>query len=99
MTSEEVDSPIFDAKGIKRVQAVVGVLLFYGRAVDKKLLVTHNTIGNKQAAANEITNEAIDHLLDYLSTYPNDGSGYRAGKMVLAAHSDAGFHNESKGRI
>ena len=33
---EEVDSPSLDVKIIKRVQYIVGVLLFYGKAVDKK---------------------------------------------------------------
>ena len=37
-------------------------------------------------------------MLYYLATYPNDGIVYRASDMILAAHSDAGFHNESKGR-
>ena len=37
-------------------------------------------------------------MLDYLATYPNDGIVYRASNMILAAHSDAGFQNESKGR-
>ena len=37
-------------------------------------------------------------MLDYLATYPNDGIVYRSRNMILAAHSDAGFHNESKGR-
>ena len=37
-------------------------------------------------------------MLDYLATCPNDGIVYRASDMILAAHSGAGFHNESKGR-
>ena len=37
-------------------------------------------------------------MLDYLPTYPNYGIVYRASDMILAAHSGAGFHNESKGR-
>ena len=37
-------------------------------------------------------------IVYYLVTYPNDGIVYRASDMILAAHSDAGFHNESKGR-
>ena len=37
-------------------------------------------------------------MLDCLATYPNDGIVYQASNMILAAHSDAGFHNESKGR-
>ena len=37
-------------------------------------------------------------MLDYIATYPNYGIVYRASNMILATHSDAGFHNESKGR-
>ena len=37
-------------------------------------------------------------MLYYLVTYPNDGIVYQVSDMILAAHSDAGFHNESKGR-
>ena len=36
-------------------------------------------------------------MLDYLATYPNDGIIYPASDMILEAHSDAGFHNKSKG--
>ena len=88
-----MDSLSIDVKGIKRVQDIVGALLLYGRAVDKKLLVALNNIGNQQAEATESTNKAIDHLLEYFSTYPNDGILYRARKMMLAAHSDSSFHN------
>ena len=98
MSPEEVNSPSLNATGIKRVQAIVGVVLFYGREVDKKLLLSLNAIGTKQATANESTNEAINHLLDYLATYHNDGIIYRSITMVLAAHSYLGLHNESKGR-
>ena len=37
-------------------------------------------------------------MLGYHATYPNDGIVYRASDMILAAQSNAGFHNESKGR-
>ena len=35
VSPEEADSPSLDAKGIKRVQDIVGALIFYGRAVNK----------------------------------------------------------------
>ena len=31
-------------------------------------------------------------------TYPKDGITYIASDMILAAHSEAGFNNESKAR-
>ena len=73
MAPEEVDIPGLDDKGIKCVHAIVGALLFYGQAVDNKVLVDLNNIGTQQATATEITNEAIYHFLYYLDTYPNDG--------------------------
>ena len=66
--------------------------------MDNKLLVGLSYIGAQQAATTECTNEAINQLLDYSATYPADGILYCSNDMVLCAHSDAGFHNESKGR-
>ena len=77
LTQEEDTSPVLDAAGIKRVQAIVRALLYYARAVDNKLLVTLSIIGGQQSSATEKTNEAINHLLDYCATYPNDGIVYR----------------------
>ena len=66
--------------------------------MDNNLLVDLSYIGSHQAAATERTNEAINQILGYCATYPADGIIYRSSDMVLCAHSDAGFHNESKGR-
>ena len=98
LTQEEDTSPTLDAAGIKCVQAIVGALLYYARVLDKKLLVALSTIRGQQAAATEKTNEAINQLLDYCATYPKDGIVYRSRDMIICAHSDAGFHNESHGR-
>ena len=35
-------------------------------------------------------------LLDYVATYPNNGIVYRASNIILCAHADAGFLNESR---
>ena len=65
--------------------------------MDNKILVEINTIGTQQASATEATNDVVHQLLDYLATYPDNVILYQASDMILAAHSDAGFHNESKG--
>ena len=91
--------PPLDEVGIKRIQAIVGAVLFYGRAVDNKLLVTLNSIGTQQAAATEATNEAVNQMLDYLATYPNDGIVYRSSNMILAAHSNASSHNDPRDAV
>ena len=66
--------------------------------MDDKLHVGLIAIVAQQAAATKHTNEAINKLLDYSSTYPADGILYRSSDMVLCAHSDIGFHNKTKGR-
>ena len=68
---KEVTIPSLNAPGIKRVQAIVEAVLLYGRDLEK-ILVALNTIDKQQAKATEIDNESINHLLDYLATYPND---------------------------
>ena len=86
------------SQGTKRVQGIVGALLYYARAVDNKLLVGFSAIGSQQASATHRTNEAIGQVLDYCATYPSYGILYRSSNMVVCAHSNAWFHNESKGR-
>ena len=91
-------SPPLDDEGIKRIQGIVGSLLYYARAVDNKLLATLSTISTQQAKATKNTEKAVSQLLDYVATYPNDGITYRASNMVLAAHSDASYLTEPNSR-
>ena len=61
------------------------------RAVNNKLLVALSTTSAQQAAATEDTAAAIQQLLDYVTTYPNDGILFRKSDMILVAHADAEF--------
>jgi hypothetical protein len=90
--------PPLSTEGVKRIQGIIGVLLYYACAVDNKLLATLITLSSQQATATEATNVAMNQLLDYMATYPGDGTTYHACDMILCAHADAGFYNESKGR-
>ena len=98
LAPEDDTTPPLDIQGTNRVQGIVGALLYYALAVDNKLLFGLSAIGSQQAAATQRTNEAINQILDYCSTYPADGILYRSSNMVLCANSDAEFHNDSKGR-
>ena len=51
----------------------MGDLLNYGRAVNKKLMVAISELVKQQATATEATRNAINQILDYVFTYPNDG--------------------------
>ena len=80
-------SPQLNDTGAKRVQAIIVALLYYGRAVDNKLLVALSDLGSTQATTTELTKTDLSQLLEYLSTYPNDGILYRSSTMILSAHS------------
>ena len=91
-------SPSLYDKLIKRVQVILGVLLYVVRAVNNKLLVALIAIVSYQAEATVEIEDAIEQLLDYVATYPDDGIIFQKIDMILAAHADAGFLNKSKAR-
>ena len=66
-------SPPLNEKGIKRVQVIVGDLLYDLRSVNNKLILALSVIGAQQAAATKETADVIEQLLDYGDTYPDDG--------------------------
>jgi len=61
-------------------------------------LVALSAIAAHQAYATVATEQAVHLLLDYVATYPADGIVYRSSDMVLCAHADAGFLNETNSR-
>jgi hypothetical protein len=77
------------------IQDIVGSVLYYAQAIDNKLLVALSVIAARQAKATIVTEQAVNLLLDYIATYPNDGIVYHASNMILCAHADAGFHNKT----
>ena len=95
---EEDTIPELNNEGIKRVQAIVGTLVYYARVVHNRLLVGLSAIGAQQVSATEQTAAAIYQILDHVATYPNYGITYQASDTILASHSDYGFNNESKAR-
>ena len=98
LSPEEDTIPDINAVGVKRVQSIIGDLLYYACSVDNKLLVALSAIGPQKASATESTAADIKQILDYIATYPNDGISYCTSDMVLDVHYDTRFHNESKGR-
>ena len=55
-----------------------------GISVNNKLPVYLRSIGAQQAAATEEASDAIEKLLGYVATYPDDGIIFRKSDMVLA---------------
>jgi hypothetical protein len=95
ITPDPDSSELLNASCKRRVQEIVGSLLYYIQVVNEKLLVALSAIAACQAKATVATEQAVDLLLDYVATYPNDGIVYRASNMILCAHADAGFLNDT----
>ena len=70
LTPEDEKSPPLDNQGTKRIQGIVGALLYYGRAVDNKLIVSLSSIGSQQATTTEITKKAIKSATSLLCYIP-----------------------------
>ncbi len=92
------DSKLLPKERRRRVQAIIGSILFYARAIDNTVLVALSSVAMSQAKATEQTEYHVQQLLDYLATHPDASVMYRASDMVLNIHSDASYLNEPHGR-
>ncbi|KAG7372528.1 hypothetical protein IV203_018671 [Nitzschia inconspicua] len=91
-------SPPLNAAGIKRIQEIVGVFLFYARAVDSTMLPALGTISTQQAIPTTNTLTAITKFLNYAASNPDVCVRYRASGMHLHIESDASYLSKSKAR-
>ena len=77
---------------------MLGVLLYYGRAVDSTILVALSSISSAQATPTTQTIKLTNILLDYAATHPDAILTYKKSNMVLAVHSDASYLSKTGAR-
>jgi hypothetical protein len=82
----------------KYIRQVIGVLLYYGRAVGSTLLVALSSLASAQAAPTAYTLELVKWLLNYAVTQPDAILTYEKNDMILAVHSDASYLSEAAAR-
>jgi hypothetical protein len=58
---------------IKRIQDIVGTLLYYGWAVNPTLLTALSSIATCQANGTTAVAKSCQQLLNYVTTHPNAG--------------------------
>ena len=90
------DSALAGPDANKRLQTVLGTLLYYARAVDDTMLMSINTLSTQQTAATETTMDNLVQLLNYAATHPDATVTYHASDMCLHVHSDASYLCEPK---
>jgi hypothetical protein len=91
-------SPALPPNEIKRLQQVVGTLLYYARAVDSTMLAALGTLSSAQTKGTTETAAALVQLLNYCATHPDATIRYRASDMVLHIDSDASYLSEPEAR-
>jgi hypothetical protein len=88
--AKAVDTSPAVTKAEERViRQVIGVLLYYGRAVDSTIITGLSSLAAAQAKPMAQTLFLINWLLDYVVTNPDANLTYKKCDMVLAVHSDA----------
>jgi len=98
MTQDEHSSPPASTVQIKRLQEILGVLLYYARMVDNTMLVALSTLASAQSKATEDTLNATTHLLNYCATHPSATIRFRKSDLILHIISDASYPTASGAR-
>jgi hypothetical protein len=91
-------SPAVTKAEEKVIRQVIGVLLYYGRAVDSTIITGLSSLAAAQAKPTAQTLFLINWLLDYVATNPDAILTYKKSDMVLAVHSDASYLSEPAAR-
>ncbi len=90
------EAPQLDKVGKKFIQEVVGVFLFFARAVDSTMLTPLSSLTSKQASPTKLTMEKCLQFLDYTATQDDAILTYKASAMILAIRSNASYLSEPK---
>ncbi len=77
---------------------MIGVFLYYGRAIDSTMLTALSTIASAEAEPTEETMTCCKQFLDYAATHQDAILTYKSSNMVLVVHSDASYLSKPKAR-
>ena len=92
------DSPPITPAQQNLLQQVVGVFLFYARAVDSTMLVPLSDLAASQTEGTAKTMQDMTQLLDYASSHQDAKVRYRRSDMKLAVSSDASYLSAPRAR-
>ena len=87
MAPDSDDSKLLDNKSTKRIQSIVGIMLYYYWSVDPTIIKAINEISRIQSNPTR-DNEGKEKKI---KTYPNVIICYKSSNMVLHVDSDAAY--------
>jgi len=82
----------------KRIQEIVGVFLYYARAVDPTMTYILSLLGSVQSKPTLQVEVLAQRFLNYAATWPNASIKYFKSDMKLYIQSDASYLGDSKSR-
>ena len=94
---DEPSTPLTPAE-TKELQEIVGVFLFYARAVDPTMLTAINKIASRQAKPTSLIKKEVERFLQYANKWPDATMRIHASNMKLVCHSDGSYLSESEAR-
>jgi hypothetical protein len=97
-TAKPDNSHKLPADEVTRLQQIIGVFLYYARAVDSTMLVALGTLAAAQTQATTNTTKLVTQFLDYAATHPDASVCYFPSEMILHIHSDASYLSEPGAR-
>jgi hypothetical protein len=89
-------SKLLNNCGKKRIQKIIGSILYYARAVNMTDLMALSTIKMSQANPTKNTMTRCVQLLDYLRTHADANIKFYASDMIMNIHLDTSYLSESK---
>lgn len=98
LTDAPDQSPLLSPEKVSILRQIVGVFLYYARAIDCTMLVGVGQLSTAQTKATTAVEAAAALFLQYAGTWPNATVVYRASGMVLRVHSDASYLSEPNAR-
>jgi hypothetical protein len=96
--SPATNSKLLDGRSKKRIQKIVGSILYYANAIKMTVLMALSTIAMSQAHPTKNTMTRCIRLLDYLATNADAKIRFYASDLIMSIHSDALYLSESKAR-
>ncbi len=95
---DEDTTPPLPKDEATRVREIIGVLLYYGLAIDNTILVALGSIAAQLSKSTEATADAITDLLNYVATHPDAVVRFHASGMLLYIHADGSYLSEPKAK-
>ncbi len=91
-------SPPLSSTEKNELQAIVGTLLYYARAVDPTLLPISNKIASQQTSPTANVIAAANRALSYAAGHIINAIIYHASDMIIFSHVDASYLSRSHAR-